>query len=476
MITLMREREPLDPTLSGGVLDLVPAAVCRWDLEPPIPVTTPAEALADRLREAGRIGYLNPVQAELLGAGRPGELLGVRLASLPAQFGGSEREIARRFAAGGFRLERLTLHLPGADRRPRLYQAAWLGVVEDEHLVALWTVLYEVGVPGTTASAVSTADEGGEAAIVGESAPIRRVLEKIAQVAGTDTSVLIRGETGTGKELIAQAIHSASGRHARPLIAVNCGAIASSLVESELFGHEKGAFTGALSRKPGQFELADGGTLFLDEIGDLSPALQVKLLRVLQEGEVTRVGGLQPIKVDVRVIAATHRDLPAMVQAGEFRQDLYYRLNVFPIIVPPLRDRPEDLPLLIHHLVARYAARLGKVIDTVPDAVLTRLAAYPWPGNVRELANVIERSVVITPGPVLQLAEWATGQHQPVAGAPAPAGPSPRALLEVEREHILQTLERTRWKVSGPGGAAEILGLKPTTLEARMKRLGIVRP
>ncbi|HXI21710.1 MAG TPA: sigma-54 dependent transcriptional regulator, partial [Gemmatimonadales bacterium] len=310
--------------------------------------------------------------------------------------------------------------------------------------------------------------------ILGKSPGIVAVLEKIHQVAGTDATVLIRGETGTGKELIARAIHAASSRRGRPLVAVNCGAIASGLVESELFGHERGAFTGALARKIGRFEQADGGTLFLDEIGDLAPELQVKLLRVLQEGELTRVGGTQPIRVDVRVIAATHRDLPGMVQQGGFRQDLYYRLNVFPILVPPLRDRREDIPLLAEHLTARYAARMGKRIDTIPQALLDRLVAYPWPGNIRELANLLERAVIVTPGRTLQLPEWATGQHAPIAAAPRAV--DPRALLEVERDHILRTLERTGWKVSGAGGAAEALGLKPTTLEARMKKLGVVRP
>jgi transcriptional regulator with GAF, ATPase, and Fis domain len=259
---------------------------------------------------------------------------------------------------------------------------------------------------------------------------------------------------------------------------VNCGAIAPGLVESELFGHEKGAFTGALARKIGRFELADGGTLFLDEIGDLSPELQVKLLRVLQEGELSRVGGSEAIRVDVRIIAATHRDLSAMVQTGGFRQDLYYRLNVFPINVPPLRDRKDDIPLLVSHFAAHYAERLGKRVDTIPDPVMEQLSRFHWPGNIRELANVIERSVIVTSGSTLNLAEWATGAHVPVALPMAPpslpAG-GVTALMDLERQHILDTLERTRWKVSGPGGAAEILGLKPTTLEARMKKLGIVR-
>jgi transcriptional regulator with GAF, ATPase, and Fis domain len=313
----------------------------------------------------------------------------------------------------------------------------------------------------------------GSDEIIGRSPAMQRMLRQIEQVAPTDSTVLILGETGTGKELVARAIHQQSGRRTHPMISVNCGAISPGLVESELFGHEKGAFTGATSRRQGRFELADGGTIFLDEIGDLSLDLQVKLLRVLQEGEFTRVGGTTPIRVNVRVIAATHRDLAAAQHAGTFRRDLYYRLNVFPIRTPPLRDRIEDLPLLVEHFIRDYAGRLGKRITTVLPEVVKVLAGHTWPGNVRELANVIERSVIVSNGPELQLAEWMTGPYQPVAVNPPT---SPGTLEEIERDHIIRTLERTRWKVSGPGGAAEMLNLKPTTLEARMKKLGITRP
>jgi DNA-binding NtrC family response regulator len=457
--------------LSPAVLDLLPVGLCRWDLGHPVALDISADLLYAELRERGRIGYLNQAHARLLGADTPAEYTGVRLAELAAHAGGLELEEVRRFVECEFRLQDVLLRLAGRDRNIRVVQGSWLGVVEGERLTAIWTILQEA------ASAPPGGDQGPSEQsepILGRSPGIAAVLEKVRQVAGTDTTVLIRGETGTGKELIANAIHAGSARRSRPLVAVNCGAIASGLVESELFGHEKGAFTGALTRKIGRFEQADGGTLFLDEIGDLAPDLQVKLLRVLQEGELNRVGGTQPIRVDVRVIAATHRDLPAMVQRGDFRQDLYYRLNVFPILVPPLRDRREDIPLLAEHLTARYAARMGKRIDTIPQALLDRLAVHPWPGNIRELANLLERAVIVTPGRSLQLPEWATGQHTPVAATPS--GPNPRALLDVEREHILRTLERTGWKVSGPGGAAEALGLKPTTLEARMKKLGVVRP
>jgi transcriptional regulator with GAF, ATPase, and Fis domain len=301
--------------------------------------------------------------------------------------------------------------------------------------------------------------------IVGRTPALQRALARVEQVAATDSTVLILGETGTGKELIARAIHAHSGRRDRPMVSVNCGAISPGLVESELFGHERGAFTGALSRKIGRFELADGGTLFLDEIGDLPLELQVKLLRVLQEGEIQRVGGTQPIKVDVRVVAATHHDLEQAVAAGRFRADLYYRLNVFPIQVPPLRERRDDIPTLVRHFVLKYAARMGRQIDHVSKKTLDALTTYHWPGNIRELANIVERSVIVSRGATLELGDW-------FAPGPAPT----KTLKESEREQILAALEESGWRVSGPRGAALKLGLKPTTLEARMKRLGITRP
>ncbi len=306
--------------------------------------------------------------------------------------------------------------------------------------------------------------------IVGRSPVLQRVLRQVEQVAPTDTTVLVTGETGTGKELIARAIHNLSARKDRPLVTVNCGAISAGLVESELFGHEKGAFTGAVSRKVGRFELASGGTIFLDEIGDLSLDLQVKLLRVLQEGELERVGSPRTIKVDVRVIAATHNDLDTAVAEGRFRADLFYRLNVFPIRTPALRERREDIPALVRYFVMKYAARMGKRIETVPKSVLDTLGSYGWPGNVRELANVLERSVIISRGTTLELDDWVT---LPVDPMPVRREGAPQ---ELSRQRIIEALEETGWRVSGPRGAAQMLGLKPTTLEARMKRLGITRP
>jgi PAS domain S-box-containing protein len=301
--------------------------------------------------------------------------------------------------------------------------------------------------------------------IVGQSDAIKYVLFKINQVAPTDSTVLITGETGTGKELAARAIHGASPRKDKPLIKVNCGALAPTLIESELFGHEKGAFTGAAGRKPGRFELADGGTIFLDEIGELPPELQVKLLRVIQENEFERLGGSKTIKVDVRIIAATNRNLKLEVEQGTFREDLWYRLNVYPITMPPLTQRKDDIPLLIEHFVSTYARKSGKTISSVSPRTMQELQAHSWPGNVRELANVIERAVIQTQGSVLQV-----DQFEP----PGDAVPT-QTLEEVERDYIIRTLENTGWRIEGKYGAARILGLNPSTLRTRMLKLGIHR-
>jgi transcriptional regulator with GAF, ATPase, and Fis domain len=302
--------------------------------------------------------------------------------------------------------------------------------------------------------------------VVGHSAVMRTVLERAVMVAGTSTTVLLLGETGTGKEILAEAIHRQSARGQSILVKVNCAALPQTLVESELFGHEKGAFTGATAAKAGRFELADGGTLLLDEIGDLPLDLQPKLLRVLQQGEFERVGGTRTHKVDVRVIAATNRDLPRALAEGRFRDDLYYRLGVFPILLPPLRDRREDIPLLVWAMIDRLQARLGRRISRVPKPVMDRLVSYAWPGNVRELGNVVERALILSAGPALQVEE--------TLGA---AGPRRADRLdEVEREHILHVLKRCEWRVQGAGNAAAMLGLNPSTLRSRMQKLGIARP
>jgi len=313
--------------------------------------------------------------------------------------------------------------------------------------------------------------------IIGGSAALQSVLAKVGQVATTDSTVLILGETGTGKELVARAVHNASRRKDRPLIKLNCSALPTGLIESELFGHEKGAFTGATEKRAGRFELADGGTIFLDEVGELPPEAQVKLLRVLQEREFERVGGAKTIRVDVRVIAATNRDLAQAVTESRFRQDLYYRLNVFPVRMPPLRERVEDIPLLAHYFVGRYAAKIGRAITRVPKEAMQRLMAYPWPGNVRELENVIERAVILSPGPELAVAPELL-PVLPAAATPvrveSPAA-DPEALREVERQHIVAVLKRTGWRVDGPQGAARVLNMHPSTLRSRMQKLGIRR-
>jgi DNA-binding NtrC family response regulator len=300
--------------------------------------------------------------------------------------------------------------------------------------------------------------------IVGQSEPLKYVLYRAKKVAPTDTAVLITGETGTGKELIARLIHQHSQRQERPLIKVNCAALPTHLIESELFGHEKGAFTGAVAKRIGRFELADGATLFLDEIGELPLELQPKLLRVLQEGEFERLGSSQTRTANVRLIAATNRDLEAEVRANRFRQDLYYRLNVYPLSVPPLRERPEDIPLLVQACVQKFSKKLGKTIDQISPKTMEALERYAWPGNIRELENVIEQALILTPDTILRVE---LPKSQPAESDVF------QTLEEVERAYIIRVLESKNWRVSGPNGAAVILGMNPFTLRSRMQKLGI---
>ncbi|HYV55910.1 MAG TPA: sigma 54-interacting transcriptional regulator [Candidatus Nitrosopolaris sp.] len=319
--------------------------------------------------------------------------------------------------------------------------------------------------------------------IVGGSSALREALAKVKQVAPTDSTVLILGETGTGKELIARALHNLSRRKDRPLIKLNCSALPTGLIESELFGHEKGAFTGALEKRIGRFALADGGTIFLDEIGDVPPEVQLRLLRVLQEHEFEPVGASRTVKVDVRVIAATHRDLARAVAEGSFRADLFYRLNVFPILLPALRERRGDIPLLVHYFVERYAAKIGRRVDTVRDDTMQRLAQYAWPGNIRELENVIERAMILSTGRELelgaQLLESPEGEPRVRVAhrmsSDASVAPGAPTLEDIQRQHIVRTLQQCEWVVDGPRGAARVLGLNPNTLRSRMKKLGIRR-
>jgi transcriptional regulator with GAF, ATPase, and Fis domain len=307
----------------------------------------------------------------------------------------------------------------------------------------------------------------GATRIVGQSPGIRRVLEQIQQVAPTDATVLLLGETGTGKELFASYIHELGSRHARAMVRVNCAAIPATLIESELFGREKGAYTGSLARQVGRFELADRSTIFLDEIGDLPPDVQVKLLRVLEERTIERLGSPRPIPVDVRIIAATHRNLEERIAQGAFREDLYYRLNVFPIHVPPLRERVEDIPLLLWRFIDEFSMNFGKRIDSVDKESLEALRQYTWPGNIRELRNLIERATIVATTRRLTI---------PLPQATSATVRRSSKLADVEREHIRAVLDSTGWRIRGVGGAADRLGLKPTTLETRMAMLGLRRP
>ena len=309
--------------------------------------------------------------------------------------------------------------------------------------------------------------------IISKSKVFHQVLQKIEKVASTDATVLILGESGTGKELLARAVHNISKRSNRALIKINCATLPSNLIESELFGHERGAFTGAMERKIGRFELANDGTIFLDEIGELPIEVQAKLLRVLQEGEFERLGNPNTIKVNVRVIAATNRNLEAAIAKKEFREDLFYRLNVFQIVSPPLRERKEDIPLLVRHFVKKYENKMGRNIKKIPEKVMNALIKYDWPGNIRELENRIERALIITSGDSLHFGDWIPSYNAEVSEATG--NPEQLKMEEVERKHVLKILNQTNWKVSGDNGAARILGLNPNTLYSRMKKLGIER-
>jgi formate hydrogenlyase transcriptional activator len=328
----------------------------------------------------------------------------------------------------------------------------------------------ELNVEDEISNGIPGEDRFGE--IVGRSAVLRRVLQHVETVAPTDSTVLICGETGTGKELIARAIHNLSSRNGSAFVKLNCAAIPTGLLESELFGHEKGAFTGAVTQRVGRFELAHRGTVFLDEVGEIPLELQTKLLRVLQEREFERLGSTRTIHTDARLIAATNRDLSEMVEDQQFRSDLFYRLNVFPVRVPALRERPEDIPMLVRHFAQRFARRMHRKIDTIPSETMAALTRHQWPGNIRELQNLIERAVILSPASVLQVPLQDLGTRS----APASGKSQPQPLAEAERAHILNALKETKWIIAGPQGAAARLGMNRSTVQFRMKKLGIVRP
>jgi formate hydrogenlyase transcriptional activator len=315
---------------------------------------------------------------------------------------------------------------------------------------------------------------GSAGAMVGTSIAWQSVMHRVELVASTNATVLLLGETGTGKELLARSIHERSARRTRNMVVVDCGALPSSLIESELFGRERGAFTGAHTAQAGRFEMANGGTVFLDEIGELPLELQPKLLRVLQEGQVERLGCMRTTRVDIRIIAATNRNLSDEVRRGRFRADLFYRLNVFPITVPPLRDRPDDLPALVHHLADRVGRELGRPIERLAPGSLEALARHHWPGNIRELENVLRRAIILSRNGLLDLNDF-VGEPIDGVGAPAPIASRVRPLAEAERDHVNFVLEQVGWRVEGLAGAAQLLGLKPSTLRSRMQKLGIER-
>lgn len=326
------------------------------------------------------------------------------------------------------------------------------------------------GMPESPIYHVGARPDGDEDIVIGDSDAMRYVMSRIDQVASTDATVLLHGETGTGKELLARAVHRRSARRDRPFVVVNCAAMPAALIESELFGRERGAFTGAHATQIGRFELANRGTIFLDEIGELPLEVQPKLLRVLQEGQVERLGNPRSVEVDVRVVAATNRDLSEEVRENRFRADLYYRLNVFPITIPMLRQRRDDIPALVRHLVDRLGRKLRRRIDTIPDDAMAALQRYDWPGNVRELENVLQRAIITSSEGVLVVGDaW-------IPGLERTAGAEDLRLAEVERRHIVRVLGSVRWRIEGSGGAAQMLDLKPSTLRSRMLKLGIARP
>jgi PAS domain S-box-containing protein len=429
---------------------------------------------------SGRLTRVNRRMARMLGRAAE-ELLGSRLADHAADTptGKVRLEACQESALRGKETDGVEIEMRRQDGRA-LWVTAWFKPVQEEGAIAgsrsIWADVTDRVLAEQQnlylqeeIKAVHNFEE-----IIGQGPALTAVLDNVERVAPTDSTVLITGETGTGKELIARAIHFASKRKDKGLIKVNCAALPAGLVESELFGHEKGAFTGAIGRRIGRFELAHGGTVFLDEIGELPLETQAKLLRVLQERELERLGGNTPIKVNVRILAATNRDLRAAVREKTFREDLYYRLSVFPLHLPALRERKEDVPLLTHFLVGRFAQRIGRRIDGVSQQTMQRLLSYPWPGNVRELENVLERAVILARGPILEI----SADMLPANATEAEDGAEvtqPATLEEMERQHVSAVLRQTGGVIEGPHGAAKILGLHPNTLRSRMKKFGITR-
>jgi transcriptional regulator with PAS, ATPase and Fis domain len=465
--------------------------IYRIEFNPPIPVDIPEEEQARLLITNGIMAECNNTFASLFSYEKAEDIQGAMLTDF---INPADPHIIRanlKYLRSGYRSVDYEICQKDRYGRVRYILESAFGIVEKGHIVRTWGTYLDItghremeknlrsalaelkGLKKRIEQESSFLQEELRSThnfeeIIGESKALKDVLYKTEQVASTDATVIIQGETGTGKELIARAIHSLSHRKDRPLLKVNCANFNPHLMESELFGHEKGSFTGAVNTHTGRFEVADGSTIFLDEIGELPFELQSKLLRVLQDGEFERIGGTRTIKVDVRVLAATNRDLSKEVQSGRFREDLFYRLHVFPITVPPLRERREDIPVLIRHFLKQYAKKMGKVVNTVPHETMKELTDYPWPGNIRELQNVIEKAVITTPDSTLRIGF--------LSKIPSSNISSVFSLEEVERDYILRVLEQTGWQISGNAGAAAILKIHPNTLCSRMKKLGITRP
>ncbi len=445
------------------------------------------QAMIIKLDKDGKIAYMNPFAMRCLGYGNPGEIMGRNffetcLHPLDAE---APKARFRQILETGIIAENEHTRFITRNREERLVH--WSGVISQDDEGINEGVLI-IGLDTTALDHAFQEVEGlrnelhkenvllnevveqeMDHGIIGQSAAILYAVQKARQVAGTHATVLLEGETGVGKELFASLIHHASSRSQMPFIRINCAALPAELIESELFGHEKGSFTGAVQTRKGRFELADGGTIFLDEIGEMPLALQPKLLRVLQSGEFERVGGQKTIRVDVRVISATNRDLQREIREGMFREDLYYRLNVFPITIPALRNRKEDIPMLVNHFIRKFALEFKSPVDSISRADLQRLVEHPWPGNIRELINLVERSVISSPGNTLKIS-WEQ-KNGAVHGLP----PAPLAIKDLERIHIIKVLGDCGWRINGEGGAAEKLGLNPNTLRSRMKKLNISR-
>jgi PAS domain S-box-containing protein len=475
------------------------------DLDPPVPIDLPEDELIHRFLHDTVMVECNDAMAAMYGFGSGEELRGLHMSERVVSEDPRNIELAREFIRSGFRLIERESHEVDRCGNPRVFLNSMIGTVESGKLVRVWGIQRDITEKVKLEESRRKAEEAlrenvaqlrevteelrlakeklseeklyleqaidtelGFGEIIGRSSALKEVMQKVAKVAPSDAAVLLLGETGTGKELVARAIHRMSHREGNSFIKLNCAAIPSGLLESELFGHEKGAFTGAVARKLGRLELADRGTLFLDEVGEIPLSLQPKLLRVLQDMEFERLGGTQTLKVNFRLLAATNRDLLQSVKAREFRSDLYYRLNVFPILIPPLRERREDIRPLIEHFVRKFATQMKKSITSIPSKTMEMLVRWNWPGNIRELENFVERSVILTPGPVLQapLSELHTAVDQGNGGASA-------AFRDKERERILRALRDCRGRLGGPDGAAARLGLERTTLQSKLDRLGI---